>query len=204
MTRTAQISRQTSETEIEVQLNLDGSGQVKLDIVDKMQQKIAVPFLQHMLEQLIKYSLFDISIVASGDVHIDDHHLVEDIAISLGQALSKAIGNKAGIARFGAAYAPLDEALSRVVVDYSGRGGLSYRVEFVRSIVGDFDTDLFREFFQAFVNHAGLTLHIDNLYGNNAHHQAESIFKAFGLAMRSACATDAARAQQIPSTKGVL
>jgi imidazoleglycerol-phosphate dehydratase len=202
--RTATIKRTTAETDIQITLNLDGTGDMQFSIIDSISEKMAVPFLVHMLEQLGKYSLFDISIQAKGDTYIDDHHLVEDIAITLGQAILQAVGDKKGIVRFGHAYAPLDESLSRVVIDYSGRPGLSWRVNFTRFQVGNFDTDLLREFFQALVNHAKLTMHIDNLHGNNSHHQAESIFKALGLCLRKVCSLDKQRKQEIPSTKGVL
>ncbi|MEM6406320.1 MAG: imidazoleglycerol-phosphate dehydratase HisB [Pseudomonadota bacterium] len=196
MARTAHIERNTSETQIQVEVNLDGNGQVKLDT--------GLPFLEHMLDQIARHGLIDLTIRAQGDLHIDAHHTVEDIGITLGQAITQAIGNKQGIQRYGHAYVPLDEALSRVVLDLSGRPGLCMRVEFVRGRIGNFDVDLFREFFQGLVNHAQITLHIDNLRGTNAHHQAETIFKAFGRALRLAITTDARRAGQIPSTKGCL
>ena len=202
--RIATIQRQTAETDITATLDLAGTGSTNFSIQDSLSKQIAVPFLVHMLEQLGKYSLFDINIQAIGDTYIDDHHLVEDIAITLGQALAKAVGDKKGMVRFAHAYAPLDESLSRIVADYSGRPGLSWRVNFTRGQVGNFDTDLLREFFQAFVNHAKLTLHIDNLHGNNSHHQAESIFKALGLCLRQACSLDKQRNNDIPSTKGLL
>lgn len=194
--RTAHIERNTSETQIQVEVNLDGNGQVKLDT--------GLPFLEHMLDQIARHGLIDLTIQAKGDLHIDAHHTVEDIGITLGQAIAQAVGNKQGIQRYGHAYVPLDEALSRVVLDLSGRPGLCMQVEFVRGRIGDFDVDLFHEFFQGLVNHAQITLHIDNLRGTNAHHQAETIFKAFGRALRLAITTDSRRAGQIPSTKGCL
>lgn len=194
--RRATISRATLETQIEVQLCLDGSGQCELDT--------GLPFLEHMLDQIARHGQIDINIVAKGDLHIDAHHTVEDIGITLGQAFHEAIGDKTGIIRYGHAYVPLDEALSRVVLDCSGRPGLEFHVPFTRATVGDFDVDLVIEFFQGFVNHADVTLHIDNLRGHNAHHQAETVFKAFGRALRMAVARDAAMAGTSPSTKGVL
>ncbi len=194
--RTAHIERNTSETQIQVEVNLDGNGQVKLDT--------GLPFLEHMLDQIARHGLIDLTIQAKGDLHIDAHHTVEDIGITLGQAIAQAVGNKQGIQRYGHAYVPLDEALSRVVLDLSGRPGLCMQVEFVRGRIGDFDVDLFHEFFQGLVNHAQITLHIDNLRGTNAHHQAETIFKAFGRALRLAITTDPRQAGQIPSTKGCL
>ncbi|MES9847474.1 MAG: imidazoleglycerol-phosphate dehydratase HisB, partial [Candidatus Thiodiazotropha sp.] len=163
-----------------------------------------VPFLDHMLDQVARHGLIDLSITAKGDLHIDAHHTVEDVGISLGQALAKAVGDKKGIYRYGHAYVPLDEALSRVVIDFSGRPGLVYNLAFSRARIGEFDVDLFQEFFQGLVNHAGVTLHIDNLRGSNAHHQAETVFKAFGRALRMALETDRRMAQRIPSTKGSL
>lgn len=194
--RIATVSRDTQETQITVSVNLDGKGQLKC--------ATGVPFLDHMLDQIARHGLIDLDIRAVGDVHIDDHHTVEDIGITLGQAFARAIGDKRGIYRYGHAYVPLDEALSRVVVDFSGRPGLFMDVEFTRSAVGTLDTQLFQEFFQGFVNHAGVTLHIDNLKGFNAHHQAETIFKAFGRALRMAIAEDPRMAGQMPSTKGCL
>ncbi|MGO1625817.1 MAG: imidazoleglycerol-phosphate dehydratase HisB [Halomonadaceae bacterium] len=194
--RIATVSRDTQETQIKVSVNLDGTGRLKCET--------GVPFLDHMLDQIARHGLIDLDIHAVGDTHIDDHHTVEDIGITLGQAFARAIGDKRGIYRYGHAYVPLDEALSRVVVDFSGRPGLFMDVEFTRSAVGSLDTQLFQEFFQGFVNHAGVTLHIDNLKGFNAHHQAETIFKAFGRALRMAMAEDPRMAGQMPSTKGCL
>ena len=194
--RTASISRNTLETQITVNLNLDGSGLCSLDT--------GLPFLEHMLDQVARHGLIDLDIKASGDLHVDAHHTVEDIGISFGQALNKAVGDRKGIRRYGHAYVPLDEALSRVVVDFSGRAGLDYQVEFTRASVGQFDVDLFREFFQGFVNHALVTLHIDNLKGKNSHHQIETIFKAFGRAMRMALESDPGMIGVTPSTKGSL
>ena len=195
-TREARISRDTLETQITVSVNLDGTGQSKFNT--------GVPFLDHMMDQIARHGLIDLDIKADGDRHIDDHHTVEDIGITLGQAFNKAVGDKKGIYRYGHAYVPLDEALSRVVVDFSGRPGLEYHVDYTRASVGGFDVDLFREFFQGFVNHAGVTLHIDNLRGFNTHHQAETIFKAFGRALRMALERDPRMAGQMPSTKGCL
>ena len=194
--RSAKVSRDTLETQIEVQLNLDGSGKSSFDT--------GIPFLEHMLEQIARHGAFDLEIKASGDLHIDDHHTVEDIGITLGQAFKQALGDKQGIMRYGHAYVPLDEALSRVVIDFSGRPGIEYRVEFRRPRIGRFDVDLIHEFFQGFVNHAPATLHIDNLAGNNAHHIAETVFKAFGRALRAAVAPDERMPGVIPSTKGSL
>lgn len=194
--RQAQITRNTLETQITVSLNLDGKG--------KAAQNTGVPFLEHMLDQIARHGMLDFEIKAKGDLHIDAHHTVEDIGITLGQAFAKAAGDKKGIRRYGHAYVPLDEALSRVVIDLSGRPGLVMNVEFTRARIGDFDVDLIHEFFQGFVNHALITLHIDNLTGNNAHHQAETIFKAFGRALRMALETDPIAADMIPSTKGTL
>jgi imidazoleglycerol-phosphate dehydratase len=194
--RSAKVSRNTLETKISVELNLDGSGKVKLDT--------GLPFLEHMLDQIARHGLIDLEINAKGDLHIDAHHTVEDIGITLGQAFNQAVGDKKGLRRYGHAYVPLDEALSRVVLDISGRPGLVFNVEFVRSNVGDFDVDLIREFFQGFVNHALVTLHIDNLAGGNAHHQAETVFKAFGRALRIAAELDPRMAGVMPSTKGTL
>lgn len=194
--RSANVSRDTLETQINVVLNLDGSGKARFDT--------GIPFLEHMLEQIARHGAFDLEITAKGDLHIDDHHTVEDIGITLGQAFKQALGDKKGIMRYGHAYVPLDEALSRVVIDFSGRPGIEYRVEFERPRVGSFDVDLFHEFFQGFVNHAPATLHIDNLAGHNAHHVAETVFKAFGRALRFAVAPDERMAGEIPSTKGSL
>jgi imidazoleglycerol-phosphate dehydratase len=193
--RSVKVSRDTLETQISVALNLDGSGTSKFDT--------GIPFLEHMLEQIARHGVFDLEIKASGDLHIDDHHTVEDIGITLGQAFKQALGDKKGIVRYGHAYVPLDEALSRVVIDFSGRPGLEYRVEFERPRIGAFDADLIHEFFQGFVNHAPATLHIDNLAGKNAHHIAETVFKAFARALRVAVSHDA-RMTGIPSTKGSL
>ena len=194
--RSANVSRDTLETQINVALNLDGSGNSKFDI--------GIPFLEHMLEQIARHGSFDLEIKASGDLHIDDHHTVEDIGITLGQAFREALGDKKGIMRYGHAYVPLDEALSRVVIDFSGRPGLEYRVTFSRPRIGQFDVDLIHEFFQGFVNHAPATLHIDNLAGQNAHHIAETMFKAFGRALRFAVSIDERMQGTIPSTKGTL
>ncbi|MHB0776063.1 imidazoleglycerol-phosphate dehydratase HisB [Halomonas sp. WWR20] len=194
--RIATVSRDTSETQISVRVNLDGQG--------RFQCETGVPFLDHMLDQVARHGLIDLDIVAKGDLHIDDHHTVEDLGITLGQAFDQAIGDKRGIRRYGHAYVPLDEALSRVVVDFSGRPGLFMDVEFTRATVGRLETQLFWEFFQGFVNHARVTLHIDNLKGFNAHHQAETIFKAFGRALRMAVEPDPRMAGQMPSTKGSL
>jgi imidazoleglycerol-phosphate dehydratase len=194
--RSAKVSRNTLETKISVELNLDGSGKVKLDT--------GLPFLEHMLDQIARHGLLDLDINAKGDLHIDAHHTVEDIGITLGQAFNQAVGDKKGLRRYGHAYVPLDEALSRVVLDISGRPGLVFNVDFVRSNVGEFEVDLIREFFQGFVNHALVTLHIDNLAGENAHHQAETIFKAFGRALRVAVELDPRMAGVMPSTKGTL
>jgi len=194
--RIATVSRDTQETQITVTVNLDGSG--------KLTCETGVPFLDHMLDQVARHGLIDLDIKAEGDLHIDDHHTVEDLGITLGQAFARAIGDKRGIRRYGHAYVPLDEALSRVVVDFSGRAGLFMDVEFTRAAVGRLDTQLFWEFFQGFVNHAMVTLHIDNLKGFNAHHQAETIFKAFGRALRMAVEPDPRMAGQMPSTKGSL
>ncbi len=194
--RKATVTRNTLETQITVSLNLDGSGQSQL--------ATGVPFLDHMLDQIARHGLIDLDIQASGDVHIDDHHTVEDVGITLGQAMAKAVGDKKGMQRYGHAYVPLDEALSRVVVDFSGRPGLEYHVPFTRARIGQFDVDLFIEFFRGFVNHAQVTLHIDNLRGINSHHQAETVFKAFGRALRMAVTPDPRMAGQMPSTKGSL
>lgn len=194
--RIATVSRDTSETQIKVSVNLDGQGRFRAET--------GVPFLDHMLDQVARHGLIDLDIVAKGDLHIDDHHTVEDLGITLGQAFAQAIGDKRGIQRYGQAYVPLDEALSRVVIDFSGRPGLFMDVEFTRAAIGRLDTQLFWEFFQGFVNHAQVTLHIDNLKGFNAHHQAETIFKAFGRALRMAVEMDPRMAGQMPSTKGSL
>ena len=194
--RTAQVSRNTLETQISVTLNLDGEG--------KSEFATGLPFLDHMLDQIARHGMMDITVQANGDLHIDAHHTVEDIGITLGQAFAKAVGDKKGIRRYGHAYVPLDEALSRVVLDVSGRPGLEFGVEFTRARIGEFDVDLFHEFFQGFVNHALVTLHIDNLRGDNAHHQAETIFKAFGRALRAAVEFDPRMAGVMPSTKGTL
>jgi len=196
MSRTAKVERNTLETRITVSVNLDGSGQAKFDT--------GVPFLEHMLDQLARHGLIDLEITANGDRHIDDHHTVEDIGITLGQAFARALGDKKGIRRYGHAYVPLDEALSRVVLDLSGRPGIEFQVDFVRATIGNFDVDLFHEFFQGFVNHALVTLHVDNLRGSNAHHQAETVFKAFGRALRMALEADPRMGEVIPSTKGSL
>ena len=194
--RSANVSRDTLETRINVVLNLDGRGKSKFDT--------GIPFLEHMLEQIARHGSFDLEISASGDLHIDDHHTVEDIGITLGQAFKQALADKRGIMRYGHAYVPLDEALSRVVIDFSGRPGIEYRVDFTRPRIGQFDVDLIHEFFQGFVNHAPATLHIDNLSGQNAHHIAETMFKAFGRALRFAVARDERMQGVIPSTKGTL
>lgn len=194
--RQAQINRNTLETQIGVNVNLDGTGKATL--------ATGVPFLDHMLDQVARHGMIDLEITARGDLHIDAHHTVEDIGITLGQAFTQAIGDKKGLRRYGHAYVPLDEALSRVVVDLSGRPGMEFNVEFARARIGEFDVDLIKEFFQGFVNHALVTLHIDNLTGSNAHHQAETVFKAFGRALRMAVETDPRAAGTIPSTKGSL
>ncbi|MCG6875825.1 MAG: imidazoleglycerol-phosphate dehydratase HisB [Betaproteobacteria bacterium] len=194
--RTASITRKTVETQISVRLNLDGTGAAKL--------ATGVPFLDHMLDQVARHGLVDLEVVASGDLHIDAHHTVEDIGIAIGQALAKALGDKKGVRRFGHAYVPLDEALSRVVLDLSGRPGLEFNVPFTRARIGEFDVDLVNEFFQGMVNHALITLHIDNLRGVNAHHQCETVFKAFARALRMAVEPDPRAAGAVPSTKGSL
>jgi imidazoleglycerol-phosphate dehydratase len=194
--RTAEVIRNTNETQIRVAINLDGTGVQKLNT--------GVPFLDHMLDQIVRHGLIDLDIHAVGDLQIDAHHTVEDVGITLGQAFAQAIGDKKGVRRYGHAYVPLDEALSRVVVDFSGRPGLEYNVPFTRALIGSFDVDLLKEFFQGFVNHAGITLHIDNLRGDNAHHQAETVFKAFGRALRAAAELDPRAVGTIPSTKGSL
>lgn len=194
--RSATVTRNTLETQISVTLNLDGTGIAKFDT--------GLPFLDHMLDQIARHGLLDFDIVAKGDLHIDAHHTVEDIGITLGQAFNQAVGDKKGLRRYGHAYVPLDEALSRVVLDLSGRPGLEFNCEFVRGSIGNFDVDLFHEFFQGFTNHALVTLHIDNLAGKNAHHQAGTIFKAFGRALRMALEHDPRMAGMMPSTKGSL
>ncbi|MDQ2136879.1 imidazoleglycerol-phosphate dehydratase HisB [Alcaligenaceae bacterium B3P038] len=194
--RTAEITRNTNETQIRVAINLDGTGRQQIDT--------GVPFLDHMLDQIARHGLVDLDIKAVGDLHIDDHHTVEDVGITLGQAIAQAVGNKAGLRRYGHAYVPLDEALSRVVIDFSGRPGLEFHVPFTRARIGTFDVDLTREFFQGLVNHAGITMHIDNLRGINAHHQCETVFKACGRALRMAVEFDSRSEGVIPSTKGVL
>jgi imidazoleglycerol-phosphate dehydratase len=194
--RTAEVSRQTAETNITVKLNLDGTGQSRL--------ATGIGFFDHMLEQIARHGLIDLDIQAEGDLHIDGHHTVEDVGIALGQAVSRAVGDKKGIRRYGHAYVPLDEALSRVVIDLSGRPGLVMNLPFTSGMIGGFDTQLTHEFFQGFANHALATLHIDNLRGDNAHHQAETVFKAFARALRSAIELDPRAAGQIPSTKGML
>ncbi|MBC3877979.1 imidazoleglycerol-phosphate dehydratase HisB [Undibacterium sp. FT79W] len=194
--RIAAVSRNTNETQIRVAINLDGTGQQKLNT--------GVPFLDHMLDQIARHGLIDLEVEAVGDLHIDAHHTVEDVGITLGQAFAQAVGDKKGIRRYGHAYVPLDEALSRVVVDFSGRPGLEYHIPFTRAMIGQFDVDLTREFFQGFVNHALVTLHIDNLRGDNSHHQCETVFKAFGRALRMAIELDPRAAGMIPSTKGCL
>ena len=194
--RQADVTRNTSETQIQIVINLDGTGKAEL--------ASGVPFLDHMLDQIARHGMIDLKVVAKGDTHIDDHHTVEDVGITLGQAIAKAVGDKAGITRYGYAYVPLDETLSRVVIDFSGRPGLEFHVPFTRARVGNFDVDLSIEFFRGFVNHAGVTLHIDNLRGVNAHHQIETVFKAFGRALRMALTPDPRAAGQVPSTKGSL
>lgn len=194
--RTSSVTRSTLETRIEVTVNLDGAGLANL--------KSGLPFLDHMLDQIARHGMLDLDIRADGDLHIDAHHTVEDIGISFGQAVLKALGDKVGIRRYGHAYVPLDEALSRVVIDFSGRPGLDYHIDFPRARVGDFDIDLVHEFFQGFANHAMVTLHIDSLRGKNAHHIAETVFKAFGRALRMAVEPDPRMQGQLPSTKGSL
>ncbi len=196
MTRTADITRNTNETQIRVSINLDGTGRQKLNT--------GVSFLDHMLDQIARHGMFDLEVEAVGDLHIDAHHTVEDVGITLGMAVAKAIGDKKGIVRYGHSYVPLDEALSRVVIDFSGRPGLELHVPFTRAMIGAFDVDLTGEFFRGFVNHAAVTLHIDNLRGVNAHHQCETVFKAFGRALRMATELDPRAAGIIPSTKGSL
>jgi len=194
--RTASVQRDTLETQISVTINLDGSGQADFDI--------GVPFLEHMLDQVARHGLVDMKIVAKGDLHIDAHHTVEDIGITLGQAFTQAVGDKKGLRRYGHAYVPLDEALSRVVIDFSGRPGLEFDVDFPRATIGEFDVDLFHEFFQGFVNHANVTLHVDSIKGRNAHHIAETVYKAFGRAVRMALEADPRMTGMMPSTKGSL
>jgi imidazoleglycerol-phosphate dehydratase len=194
--RSAQVTRHTLETQISVSINLDGVGVGKLNT--------GLPFLDHMLDQIVRHGLIDLDVQAQGDLHIDAHHSVEDIGITIGQAFHQALADKKGIRRYGHAYVPLDEALSRVVIDLSGRPGLEFHVPFTRARVGDFDVDLFYEFFQGFVNHAGMTLHIDNLRGRNSHHQAETVFKAFARALRIAVEFDPRASGTLPSTKGAL
>jgi imidazoleglycerol-phosphate dehydratase len=194
--RQATVTRDTLETQITVNINLDGTGQSRFDI--------GVPFLEHMLDQVARHGLIDIDIRAKGDLHIDDHHTVEDVGITLGQAFAQAVGDKKGMNRYGHSYVPLDEALSRVVIDFSGRPGLELHVPFTRGRIGNFDVDLFGEFFRGFVNHAKVSLHIDNLRGVNSHHQAETVFKAFGRALRMACQLDERMSGVMPSTKGTL
>ena len=194
--RQADVTRNTSETKIQIAINLDGTGKAEL--------ASGVPFLDHMLDQIARHGMIDLKVLAKGDTHIDDHHTVEDVGITLGQAFAKAVGDKAGITRYGHSYVPLDETLSRVVIDFSGRPGLEFNVPFTRSRVGDFDVDLSIEFFRGFVNHAGVTLHIDNLRGINAHHQIETVFKAFGRALRMALEMDPRASGVVPSTKGSI
>ena len=194
--RKATVERNTLETQITVTVNLDGSGQSTFET--------GIPFLEHMLDQIARHGMLELDIRAQGDLHIDDHHTVEDIGITFGQAVAEAVGDRKGIVRYGHAYVPLDEALSRVVIDFSGRPGLVFEVPFTRATVGGFDVDLFMEFFQGFVNHAKVTLHVDNLRGDNTHHQAETVFKAFGRALRMALTEDPRMAGVTPSTKGVL
>jgi imidazoleglycerol-phosphate dehydratase len=194
--RTAEVRRDTKETQIRVRVNLDGAGKSKL--------ATGIPFLEHMLDQVARHGMIDLEIDAKGDLHIDAHHTVEDIGIALGQAVAKALGDKAGIRRYGHAYVPLDEALSRVVVDFSGRPGLEYHVPYTRGLIGEFDVDLVHEFFQGFANHAQATLHVDNLRGVNAHHQCETVFKAFARALRMAAEADSRAVGVVPSTKGTL
>ncbi|RLK48134.1 imidazoleglycerol-phosphate dehydratase [Alkalispirillum mobile] len=194
--RSAEVQRDTLETRVKVRLDLDGAGESRI--------RIGVPFMEHMLDQVARHGLIDLDIEADGDTHIDDHHTVEDVGITLGQALARALGDKKGLRRYGHAYVPLDEALSRVVVDFSGRPGLQFHVDFTRARIGQFDVDLFQEFFQGVVNHGFLTLHVDNIRGVNAHHQAETVFKALGRALRMAAEADPRQADRIPSTKGAL
>lgn len=196
MSRQASVERNTNETKIKVSINLDGTGEAKLNS--------SMPFLDHMLDQIARHGLIDLDVYCDGDNHIDDHHSAEDVGITLGMAFAEAVGDKKGIVRYGHSYVPLDEALSRVVIDFSGRPGLEMNCEFTRGRIGSFDVDLFHEFFQGFVNHALVTLHIDNLKGKNSHHQAETIFKAFGRALRMAVTHDERQMNVVPSTKGVL
>ena len=196
MTRTADITRNTNETQVRVSINLDGTGRQKLNT--------GVPFLDHMLDQIARHGMIDLEVEAVGDLHIDAHHTVEDTGITLGMAVAKAVGDKKGMTRYGHSYVPLDEALSRVVIDFSGRPGLEMHIPWTRAMIGTFDVDLTGEFFRGFVNHAGVTLHIDNLRGVNAHHQCETVFKAFGRALRMATTLDERAAGIIPSTKGSL
>jgi imidazoleglycerol-phosphate dehydratase len=195
-TRAAKADRKTAETQIALSVNVDGSGKAVL--------ATGIPFLDHMLDQVARHGMIDLDIQAKGDLQVDAHHTVEDIGITLGQAIARAVGDKKGIRRYGHAYVPLDEALSRVVIDFSGRPGLEYHVQFKRALIGEFDVDLVHEFFQGFANHAQVTLHIDNLRGDNAHHQCETMFKAFARALRMALEPDARAADSIPSTKGTL
>jgi imidazoleglycerol-phosphate dehydratase len=194
--RTAEVTRNTRETQVRVRLDLDGTGSARL--------ATGIPFLEHMLDQVARHGMVDLEVEAKGDLHIDAHHTVEDIGITLGQAFARAIGDKAGVRRYGHAYVPLDEALSRVVIDFSGRPGLEFNVPFRRALIGEFDVDLVHEFFQGFVNHARVTLHIDALRGDNAHHQCETVFKAFARALRMAAEADPRGAGTVPSTKGSL
>lgn len=194
--RKASVKRDTLETQIAVELNLDGEGKASFDT--------GVPFLEHMMDQIARHGMIDLTVQCKGDVHIDDHHSVEDIGITIGQAMAQAVGSKRGIYRYGHAYVPLDEALSRVVIDFSGRPGLIMQVPFTQKRIGQFDTELFWEFFQGFVNHANVTLHIDCLRGENAHHQIETVFKAFGRALRMALTIDPRMGDAMPSTKGTL
>ncbi|MFZ1891330.1 MAG: imidazoleglycerol-phosphate dehydratase HisB [Formosimonas sp.] len=196
MSRTAQVTRNTTETQVTISLNLDGTGKAELNS--------GVPFLDHMLDQIARHGLIDLNVTATGDTQIDDHHTVEDVGITLGQAIAQAIGDKRGLTRYGHSYVPLDEALSRVVIDFSGRPGLEFHVPFTRARVGSFDLDLSIEFFRGFVNHAGASLHVDNLRGLNAHHQIETVFKAFGRALRMALTIDPRAPEAIASTKGSL
>ncbi len=195
-TRAAKADRKTTETQIALSVNLDGSGKATL--------ATGVPFLDHMLDQVARHGMLDLDIQAKGDLHVDAHHTVEDVGITLGQAVARAVGDKKGIRRYGHAYVPLDEALSRVVIDFSGRPGLEYHVKFKRALIGEFDVDLVHEFFQGFANHAQVTLHVDNLRGDNAHHQCETMFKAFARALRMALEPDPRAAETVPSTKGTL
>jgi len=195
-TRAAKADRKTAETQIALSVNVDGSGKSAL--------ATGIPFLDHMLDQVARHGMLDLDIQARGDLHVDAHHTVEDVGITLGQAVARAVGDKKGIRRYGHAYVPLDEALSRVVIDFSGRPGLEYHVQFKRALIGEFDVDLVHEFFQGFANHAQVTLHIDNLRGDNAHHQCETMFKAFARALRMALEPDPRAADTIPSTKGTL